>query len=198
MYFTYDLSEIYLGLRFNDLWTLVLEDSVVETSNTGYFLGFEMNGIVAPNSDQVVFGTVPGSFDQVGKEAIFDSTLGVFFGSGASTEIPIYLNGLQITGFTIVDGTIDVLGYNETSSDSLIYDEVSGIQLIALANSSKATGDYWPGTAFVATGDFSFEPLYRLQESSFLETHRYHLYHNKQYATSSASGIFNNIDENWN
>jgi len=198
MYFTYDLSEIYLGLRFNDLWTLVLEDSVVETSNTGYFLGFEMNGIVAPNSDQVVFGTVPGSFDQVGKEAIFDSTLGVFFGSGASTGIPIYLNGLQITGFTIVDGTIDVLGYNETSSDSLIYDEVSGIQLIALANSSKATGDYWPGTAFVATGDFSFEPLYRLQESSFLETHRYHLYHNKQYATSSASGIFNNIDENWN
>ena len=197
MYFTYDISEVYLGLRFNDLWNLTIEDSFVQGANTGYFAGYEMNGVVAPNSSQIVFGVVPGSFDQVGKEAVFDSTLGAFFGSGASTGIPIYLNGLQVTGFTVVDGRIDVLAYNEASSDTIIYDEVSGIQLLALANSSKATGDYWAGTAFVATGIFSFEPLYRLQENSFLETHRYHLYHNKQYATSSASGIFNNIDENW-
>ena len=197
MYFTYDLSELYPGLRFSDLWNLTFDEDVVQTSNTGYFSGFEMNGVLAPESNQVVFGTVPGPFDKVGKDAVFDSTLGAFFADGASTGIPIYLNGLQVTGFTVTDGRVDVLSYAEMSSDNIIYDEVSGIQLIALQNSSKATGDYWPGTAFVATGNFSFEPLYRLKQSDFLETHRYHLYHNKQWASSEASGIFNNVDENW-
>ncbi len=197
MYFTYDLSSLYPGLRFSNLINLVFDEEVIKTPNTGYYSGFEMNGVIAPYSNQVVFGTVPGSFDQVGKDAVFDSALGAFFADGSSTGIPIYLNGLQVTGFTVTDGRVDILSYDEMSSDSVIYDEVPGIQLIALQNSSKATGDYWPGTAFVATGDFSFEPLYRLPQNRFLETHRYHLYHNKQYATSSASGIFNNIDENW-
>jgi len=197
MYFTYDLSDFSPGVRYNSLMTLEFEDSVSITPNSGYFSGFEMNGIFAPESQAVLLGAFPGNSVDIGNEAVFDLVSGVFRATNVNSGLPIYLNGVVNTGFTFESDIIDIQNYVETNADDVIYDRVSGLQLIAFSNSSSATGDYYAKTSFAATGDYSFSQMYRVRESEFYETSQYHLYHGKSYHDFSSDPIFENLDENW-
>lgn len=197
MYFAYDLSDIYQGTRYNDLWTLDIGETLVQGSNPAYFSGFEMNGVFVPESKAVLFGSLSGNSIDIGNEAVFDSVSGVFKATNVNSGLPIYLNGVLNTGFTFDSDVIDILNYTETSADGIIYDRVSGLQLISFSNSSSATGNYYAKTSFVATGDYSFEQMYRIREVDFYETSQYHLYHGKRYQSSDVPPIFENLDENW-
>ncbi len=197
MYFTYDLSAIQPGLRYSNLVVLQTFDDIVEGSNTGYFTGFEMKGVFAPDSIATLLGDFPANFGQVGNEAIFDSVSGVFRAQNVLTGLPVYLNGLQETGFSFNSGIVDIFNYTETSSDDVIYDQVSGLSLVSFSLASAATGDFYAGTSFVATGNFSFDTLYRIRTSEYYETHPYHLFHGKNWQETAAGEIFNNVDENW-
>lgn len=199
VYFTYDLSQVDIGLRFSDLVSVKFVDGNNYVLNTGYYTGFEMNGVLVPNANLTLFGKLNGESSEIGNEAVFDSILGYFYANDIVTGLPLYLNGAKIdsTGFSFNSGKIDILNYEETSSDSIIYDKVSGLELIGLANASFSTGNYWKKTSFVATGDFSFTDLYRIKETEFLETHQYHLYYNKNWQDTSSSSIYDNYDTNW-
>ena len=199
IYFTYDSSEVEVGLRFSNLISVEFLDGNNFILDSKYYSGFEMNGILVPNSILTVFGKLSGDASEIGNEATFDSIIGSFYANDITPGLPIYLNGLKVnyTGFSFNSGKIDVLNYSETSSDSIIYDKVSGLELISLSNSDKATGNYWKKTSFVATGEYSFENLYRIKESTFYETHQYHLYYNKSWQSSSSPMIYDNYETNW-
>ena len=198
LFFTYSLDAIQPGLRYTNLMELVVEETLSQATNTGYFTGFEMKGILAPNADLVFLASVSGTSDQIGQEAIFDSTQGLFYGD-IPTGNALYLNGVIVasTGFSLQSGQINIYNYIETSADEIIFDTKSGISPISLSNSSSTTGDFWKKTSFAATGEYSFSQLNRISEGEYLETHPYHLYHNKNWQDSSAEYIFENLDENW-
>ncbi len=194
MYFTYNLP-FYPGLRFSNLWKLKINESVVQGTNSGYYSGFEMKGILVPEASLTVLGAYNTNFSNVGNLAVFDSVSGVFFAPNAVTGLPVYLNGLLETGISLNSGVIDIQNYTEQSSDEIIYDRVSGLSLISLSNSSSSLGDFYPGTAFAASGEFSFETMYRT--TSFYETHPFHLYHGKNWQEPNSSLIFDNSTGNW-
>ncbi len=196
-YFSYDLSSIQPGLRFSNLIRLIPFESVTTGVNSGYYSGFEMQGIFAPRAPATLLGTIETSFTNVGNEAVFDSAAGVFRATNLASGMPIYLNGEKQTGFIFSGGIIDILGYTETSADEVVYDMVSGLSLLSFSNSSSTTGNFYVGTSFAATGEFSFEPLYRIGNTDFYETHSYHLFHRKSWQETFAPEIFPNIDENW-
>ncbi len=197
-FFTYDLSELYKGLRYNNVYVLGYSESTVQSSNPNYFSGFEMNGVFVPQAQAALLGTFEsGSSSDIGNEAIFDSVSGVFRATNVNSGIPIYLNGESNTGFSFESNIIDIQNYTETSADSVVYDRVSGLQLVSFSNSNSATGSYWAKTSFVATGEYSFEKLFRIRESEFYETSPYHLYHGKRYQEGFSTPIFENLDENW-
>ncbi len=197
MYFTYDLSAIQPGLRYSNLITLQNFDDIVGSSNTGYFTGFEMKGVFAPDSSATLLGGFNSDFVKVGLEAVFDSVSGVFRAENVISGLPVYINGEQTTGFTFNNGIVDILNFTETTSDDIIYDQVSGLVLAGFSLSSSVTGDFYPGTSFVATGEFSFETLYRIRLSEYYETHPYHLFHGKNWQETAALPIYTNLDENW-
>lgn len=197
IYFTYDLSEVYEGVRYNNLLVRRAPTLAVRGGNSGYFSGFEMNGVFVPRHNSVVLGTFPtGRASDIGSEAIFDSVGGVFRGTNVNTGLPIYLNGTENTGFTFESGVIDIENYTETSADNVIYDRVSGLQILSSSNLNSTTGSYWAKTSFVATGEYPGD-IFRIRESEFYETSNYHLYHKKGYWDSSSDPIFENLDENW-
>ncbi len=195
MYFTYDLSDIYPGLRFSNLWKLKINESFVQSSNSGYYSGFEMKGVLVPDADLTILGAYNTNFQNVGNLAVFDSVSGTFFGRGIVSGLPVYLNGLITTGVFINSGVIDILNYTELSSDEIIYDRVSGLSLISLSNSSSSLGNFYPGTAFAASGELSFGTMYRT--NNFYETHPFHLYHGKDWQKPNSPPIFDNSTGNW-
>lgn len=198
LFFTYSLDAIQTGLRYTNLMNLFVDEYLSQSTNTGYFTGFEMKGVLAPDADLVFLAAVSGTSYEIGQEAVFDSTQGLFYGEVPSGN-SIYLNGVLVnsTGFSLQSGIINVYNYIETSADEIIFDSKSGIYPISLSNSSSTTGDFWKKTSFVATGEYSFSQLNRITESEYLETHPYHLYHNKNWQESQAAYIFENSTENW-
>lgn len=196
MFFTYNLP-FYPGLRYSNLWRLTKNEEVILTPNSGYYSGFQMQGILAPNADLSLLGEFNTSFKNVGNEAIFDSVSGVFFAPNAVSGLPVYLNGLKETGIILSSGIIDIVNYTESSSDEIIYDRVSGLSLINLSTSSSSLGEFYPGTSFVATGLFSFDTMYRVSNDEFYETHPFHLYHGKDWHNPSSLPIYDNSTGNW-
>jgi len=173
--------------------------SEVITINSGYYSGFEMDGILSTDSYQsTILGTIPEeNFYNMNLIASFNSISGLFKVQDSGR---MYYNGqlLNPSDYTINNNYIDIAPYNESFDDYLIYDDTNrSMTLLNLSLKTSATGKFWPGNSICFTGVNSYGPFKRIPKDSFVETSVLDSYHNVD-IPNIQNQTWSEIEDNWN
>lgn len=189
-----------VSLDLDYIYTVSTVNTSITTGiNSGYYSGFEMNGILSVDSyKSTILGTIPNEyFSNLNLLGRFNTTSGLFRVEDSGR---MYFNGqlLNTADYTINNNYIDIIPYNEKFDDYLIYDDTDKtMALLNLSLKTSSTGNFWPGTAIVFTGVNSFGPFKRIVKDNFIETCKLDSYHNIDIPQISNT-IWNNIEDNWN
>lgn len=191
-YFSYNLYQKYKS-GFLDSLSL----------NNTYKTGFYMNGIITNNPSGIcLLANVSGeTFNQIGYNATFDRTLGLFVTSGITNSgFRIYWgpSGL-ITGYSISGQYVDFPSIAEDASFPMFYDLSSGnIGLVHSTLYNYATGRFDPESSIAFSGLNSWSDLFRVSKEDYWETSVYHLAHGDTKILPQVTGnIYLNYSDYW-
>jgi hypothetical protein len=155
------------------------ETGILDSIDSGYYSAFYMEGITAPQSyGSTILGTIQDTyFDKMNLIGRYNLATGQFRVENSGR---MYFNGqlLNPADYSIINNYIDIVPFNEQSTDYLIYDNTNNyMDLIQLSLTCSATGLYRPGCSIGFTGINSYGPFRRDFKDNFLETVSYHSYH---------------------
>ncbi len=198
-YYSFHFTGVSPGAHLTLSYNKVITQSVSIPQNTGYYLGFEMSGIVSKNSNSVMLGKFNTSFKNVNDIGVYDIVSNDYYAPGAITNDRVFLDGLGKTGYYVSGQKVGFTGLTLTEQNKLIYDQVyqSGLILQMFNVKNFATGKFYPKTAVAFSGDQSFVQMWRITEPNFIETHPYHLYHGKEIPRLPENYIYENTNTHW-
>ncbi len=156
-----------------------------------YYTNFKMNGVTSEYAGLIILGTDTGAIPSMyNLNGNFDNVNGYFYLSAYNTGL-VYHQGVRIESglFTVSNGVLNIIG-SVQPTDTVIYDNSTGITLLQLGIENNATGDFYSNAALVWTGEVSYTGLFRSKRDFFKETSIYHLYHGVKIQDGGTGELF--------